>query len=84
MIGTKRCRLSLIEQLMLRWEKASDAAANTATSFTPAARASSKPRRFGASAAYVTPGRCWMPANTSAEPAICGTHLGDTKLPTSI
>jgi hypothetical protein len=35
MIGAKRARLSLIEQLMLRCENASDAAANTATSFTP-------------------------------------------------
>ncbi|MNL76287.1 hypothetical protein D3C87_2022310 [compost metagenome] len=84
MIGTKRARLSLIEQLMLRWENASDAAANTATSLTPAATASSNPRRLGASAAYVTPGLRWICANTSAEPAICGTHLGETKLPTSI
>ena len=36
-------RLSLIVQLMLRRLKVSEAAANTATSFTPAAFAASKP-----------------------------------------
>ena len=82
--GTNRARLSLIEQLILRCEKASDAAANTATSLTPAATASSNPRRLGASAPYTTPGLRWMRAKTSAEPAICGTHLGETKLPASM
>jgi len=48
--GAKRARLSSIEQLMFFCEKASDAAANTATSLTPAAMAASRPLRFGASA----------------------------------
>ena len=47
MIGTKRSRLSLIEQLILRWENASDAAANTATSFTPAAEGILKAAQVG-------------------------------------
>ncbi|MCY1243802.1 hypothetical protein D9M72_568360 [compost metagenome] len=49
--GTKRARLSAMEQLMFFCEKDSDAAANTATSFTPDSRAASKPFRFGARAA---------------------------------
>jgi len=49
--GTKRSRLSAMEQLMFFCEKASLAAANTATSSTSACRAASKPFRFGVSAA---------------------------------
>ncbi|MNF13326.1 hypothetical protein D3C80_2151280 [compost metagenome] len=49
--GTKRSRLSAIEQLMFFCEKASEAAANTATSFTPLSSAASKPFMFGVSAA---------------------------------
>ncbi|MCY1466166.1 hypothetical protein D9M71_844240 [compost metagenome] len=51
MIGTKRSRLSLIEQLMFFCENASEAAANTATSSTFDSSAASKPFMFGASAA---------------------------------
>ncbi len=45
--GRNRARLSAIEQLMLRREKLSDAAANTAISVAPAARAASNPVMFG-------------------------------------
>ena len=48
-IGCARARLSAIEQLMLRFENASVAATNTATSSAPAARAASKPFMFGVS-----------------------------------
>ena len=48
-MGSKRWMDSAIEQLMFRREKLSLAAANTATSFAPAASAASKPFRFGAS-----------------------------------
>uniref|UniRef100_A0A1I8I5J7 Protein-cysteine N-palmitoyltransferase HHAT-like protein n=1 Tax=Macrostomum lignano TaxID=282301 RepID=A0A1I8I5J7_9PLAT len=70
--------------LTLRLEKASDAAPKTATSSAPAARAASKPRRFGVRAAYTTPGFLEMPPSTASLLAICGTHLPDTKLPASI
>jgi hypothetical protein len=43
----KRSRLSAMEQLMFFCEKASEAAANIATSLTPASMAASKPLRFG-------------------------------------
>ena len=49
MTGAKRSRLSVIEQLMLRCEKLSEAAPKTATSAAPAASALSKPFRFGVS-----------------------------------
>jgi hypothetical protein len=45
--GANRPRLSSIEQLMLRREKLSDAAPNTAISWTPEAVACSSPFRFG-------------------------------------
>jgi hypothetical protein len=45
----KRSRLSPIEQLMLRWEKLSEAAPNTAISCAPAASAASSPFTFGTS-----------------------------------
>jgi len=49
--GAKRARLSAMEQLMFFCEKASEAAPNTATSFTPASMAASRPFMFGVSAA---------------------------------
>ena len=49
MIGLNLSSDSAIEQLMFFCENASEAAAKTATSVAPAARADSKPLRFGAS-----------------------------------
>jgi hypothetical protein len=49
MTGRKRSRLSAMEQLMFFCEKASEAAAKTAISSTPAASACSKPFRLGTS-----------------------------------
>src|SRR5215213_2325950 len=65
-------------QLIFFFEKASDAAANTATSVAPAARAASKPLRFGVSTGYETPGLRRIRSSTSVWSAICGTHFGDT------
>jgi hypothetical protein len=48
-MGRKRSSESAIEQLMFFFEKASEAAPNTATSVAPAARAASYPFRFGVS-----------------------------------
>src|SRR4051794_18831552 len=78
------CNDSSIDWLMLRRLNDSDAAANTATSLTPAARARSRPGRLGTSAVYRVDGRRVMPAKTSAASAICGTHFGLTKAETSI
>ena len=47
--GRKRSSDSAIEQLMFFFENASEAAPKTATSVAPAARAASKPFRFGVS-----------------------------------
>ncbi|OIQ83914.1 hypothetical protein GALL_342880 [mine drainage metagenome] len=77
--GSKRAMDSAMEQLMLAWAKASEAALNTTTSPTPAASAASKPFMFGTSAEYTVPGWRLMRAMTSAPSAICGTHLGETK-----
>src|SRR5437879_5823258 len=75
----KRSIDSAIEQLMFFCENASDAEPKITTSSAPAASAASKPFMFGVSTEYTTPGLRVMPAITSAEVAICGTHLGDTK-----
>src|SRR5258706_9196431 len=77
--GWNRSSDSAIEQLMFFFEKASEAAPNTATSVAPAARAASKPLRLGVSTGYATPGRRRMRSSTSVWSAICGTHLGETK-----
>ncbi len=50
---------------MFRRLNVSDAAANTATSVTPASTARSSPFRFGTSAEYRVPGRRAMPRKTS-------------------
>ena len=71
--------LSAIEQLMLRWEKASLAAPKITTSWAPAASAPSKPFMFGVSTEIRLPAGREMRAMTSAASAICGTHFGDTK-----
>ncbi len=47
--GTSRSRLPSIEQLVLRLENVSDAAANIAISATSAVLAASSPCRFGTS-----------------------------------
>src|SRR5215213_8876965 len=65
-------------QLIFFFEKDSEAAANTATSVAPAARAASKPFRFGVSTGYETPGLRRIRSSTSVWSAICGTHFGDT------
>src|SRR6185295_11448497 len=76
--GRKRSSDSAIEQLMFLREKASEAAPKIATSVAPAARAASKPLRFGVSTGYDTPGLRRMRSSTSVWSAICGTHFGDT------
>ena len=48
-MGSKRFRLSAMEQLMFFWEKASEAAPKMATSVAPASTAESKPFRLGVS-----------------------------------
>src|SRR5689334_1579977 len=65
-------------------EKVSDAAAKTAISFARAARASLRPRMFGTSTGKLTPSRRLILASTAEVSAICGTHLGETKLPASM
>src|SRR3954471_9961366 len=77
--GRKRSKDSAIEQLIFFCENDSEAAAKTATSVAPAARAASNPFRFGVSTGYETPGLRRMRSRTSVWSAICGTHLGDTK-----
>ena len=68
---------------MLRRLKVSLAAVKTAISRAPAARASSKPVRLGTSTGSRTPSGFATRRRTSSEPAICGTHFGETKAPTS-
>jgi hypothetical protein len=50
MTGSKRARLSAMEQFVFFCENDSEAAANTATSRDPAASAASNPFMFGTSA----------------------------------
>src|SRR4051812_15180104 len=77
--GKNLSKDSAIEQLIFFCENDSEAAAKTATSVAPAARAASNPLRFGVSTGYETPGLRRMRSRTSVWSAICGTHLGDTK-----
>src|SRR5215472_10961441 len=81
--GANRSKLSAIEQLVLRWENVSEAAAKIAISLAPASRAASKPRMFGTSTGYRTPGMRLMLFKTSALSAICGTHFAETNAPAS-
>jgi hypothetical protein len=77
--------LSPMEQLMLRCEKASEAAANTATSSAPACQGAFEAaqircqRRVGDARS-----RRGRPAKTASLSAICGTQRGLTKLPVSM
>src|SRR4051812_14464783 len=82
--GSNRARLSAIEQFVFLRENDSEAAANTATSVAPAARAASNPCRFGTSTGYEVAGPRLMRAITDALSAICGTHFGDTNAVASI
>jgi hypothetical protein len=82
--GRKRSIDSAIEQLMLRWLKASLAEPNTTTSSGRVASAASRPFMLGVSTLRRTPCKRAMPAITAAASAICGTHFGLTKLVTSI
>ena len=63
--------------------KVSLAAVKMAISRAPAARAASKPLRFGTSTGSRRPGRLGTCRSTSSDPAICGTHFGETNAPTS-
>ena len=78
---------------MVQWvffsENASLAAENTAISSSAMplacwyASAASSPFMFGTSTGNRVPGRRAIADSTSAVPAICGTHLGDTNAPDS-
>ncbi len=83
-IGENLAKLSSIEQLMFFWLKPSEADPKIATSSTPASIAASYPRIFGVNAVYAVPSFFEMPAITAAASAICGTHLGLTKLVVSM
>lgn len=67
----------------MRREKLSEAEATTDTSRAPAASAAWNPSKFGTSTGKRAPGTLRTPASTAADPAICGTQRGETKLPTS-
>ena len=73
-----------MEQLMFLPEKVSDAAAKMAISRAPASSAASSPLAFGTSTGKETP--LWRATafKTLAVSAICGAHLGETKLPASM
>src|SRR3954471_10694383 len=81
--GLNRSMDSATVQLMLAREKPSEAAANTETTFAPAARAASKPFSFGTSTWNSAPLMWLTPRKTASELAICGIALGETKAPTS-
>ncbi len=69
-----------IEQLIFFWLKLSEAAPNTAISWTPTSRAFSNPFTLGTKTGYETPCFLVIPLKTSAWSPICGTHFGETKL----
>jgi hypothetical protein len=61
-----------------------EAAVKTQTASAPAASARSRPRAFGTSTGYRTPGRRSRPARSASASASCGTARGATKLVASI
>ena len=82
--AAKRAKDSSIEALVFWRLKVSLAAVKTAISRAPAARARSKPCavRHEHGQPHARPA-CATRRRTSSEPAICGTHFGETKAPTS-
>jgi hypothetical protein len=76
--------LSAIEQLMLRWLKASLAAPNTTISSGLRRERRLEALHVGRQHRVAHARLALDAAITSALSAICGTHLGDTKLVTSI